>query len=245
MVERLIQKDYKMVNMDQWTNFFRFCQEIEFPELKNYDACQAWSLILDNFRVDVEMLVQIRTIIEFENGGTNLDGEESNDWHQDFSGINKISEDQKRLLEAPFLESEIKVAVGMCGRNKSSGPDGFSIEFVKKFWHVFNPDIVQAFNDFNDNPKIPKGCNSAFITLVPKVLNPSDYNHFRPISLIGIIYKILSKTLANRLKNILPSIINEVQSAFVKNRQILDGPMIINQDKYCQSIRHSLVGLPG
>ncbi|KAL4555473.1 hypothetical protein LXL04_038092 [Taraxacum kok-saghyz] len=44
-----IQKEYKAVNMDQWTNFFRFCQEIEFPELKNYDACQAWPLILDNF----------------------------------------------------------------------------------------------------------------------------------------------------------------------------------------------------
>lgn len=44
-----IQKEYKVVNMDQWTNFFRFCQEIDFPDLKNYDACQAWPLILDNF----------------------------------------------------------------------------------------------------------------------------------------------------------------------------------------------------
>ncbi|CAI9285670.1 unnamed protein product [Lactuca saligna] len=44
-----IQKEYKVVNMDQWTNFFRFCQEIKFPELENYDACQAWPLILDNF----------------------------------------------------------------------------------------------------------------------------------------------------------------------------------------------------
>ncbi|XP_024979565.1 DCN1-like protein 4 isoform X1 [Cynara cardunculus var. scolymus] len=44
-----IQKEYKVINMDQWTNFFRFCQEIEFPDLQNYDACQAWPLILDNF----------------------------------------------------------------------------------------------------------------------------------------------------------------------------------------------------
>nr|XP_043624996.1 DCN1-like protein 4 [Erigeron canadensis]XP_043624997.1 DCN1-like protein 4 [Erigeron canadensis] len=44
-----IQKEYKVINMDQWTNFLRFCQEIEFSDLKKYDACQAWPLILDNF----------------------------------------------------------------------------------------------------------------------------------------------------------------------------------------------------
>ncbi|KAL3840702.1 hypothetical protein ACJIZ3_025293 [Penstemon smallii] len=44
-----IQSDYKVMNMDQWTNFLRFCQEISFPDLQNYDTCQAWPLILDNF----------------------------------------------------------------------------------------------------------------------------------------------------------------------------------------------------
>ncbi|KAK9060684.1 hypothetical protein SSX86_021390 [Deinandra increscens subsp. villosa] len=44
-----IQKEYKVINMDQWTNFYRFCQEIEFPDLKNYDDCLAWPIILDNF----------------------------------------------------------------------------------------------------------------------------------------------------------------------------------------------------
>ncbi|KAG8372617.1 hypothetical protein BUALT_Bualt12G0085300 [Buddleja alternifolia] len=43
------QRDYKVVNMDQWTNFLRFCQEISFPDLENYDTCEAWPLILDNF----------------------------------------------------------------------------------------------------------------------------------------------------------------------------------------------------
>nr|GEW53418.1 hypothetical protein [Tanacetum cinerariifolium] len=45
-----IQKEYKVINMDQWTNFFRFCHEIEeFPDLTNYDSCQAWPFILDSF----------------------------------------------------------------------------------------------------------------------------------------------------------------------------------------------------
>nr|XP_027066080.1 DCN1-like protein 4 isoform X2 [Coffea arabica] len=43
------QKEYKVINKDQWLNFLRFCQEISFPDLENYDSDQAWSLILDNF----------------------------------------------------------------------------------------------------------------------------------------------------------------------------------------------------
>ncbi|CAA0813476.1 Domain of unknown function (DUF298 [Striga hermonthica] len=44
-----IQSDYKVMNMDQWTNFHRFCKEISFPDLQNYDSCEAWPLLLDNF----------------------------------------------------------------------------------------------------------------------------------------------------------------------------------------------------
>ncbi|GER45809.1 defective in cullin neddylation protein [Striga asiatica] len=44
-----IQSDYKVMNMDQWKNFLRFCEEISFPDLQNYDTCEAWPLLLDNF----------------------------------------------------------------------------------------------------------------------------------------------------------------------------------------------------
>ncbi|XP_022750212.1 DCN1-like protein 4 isoform X2 [Durio zibethinus] len=44
-----VQSDYKVINLDQWMNFLRFCKEISFPDLENYDASQAWPLILDNF----------------------------------------------------------------------------------------------------------------------------------------------------------------------------------------------------
>ncbi|KAL8267392.1 hypothetical protein R6Q59_004736 [Mikania micrantha] len=49
-----VQKEYKVINMDQWMNFYRFCQEIEFPDLSNYDDCLAWPIILDNFVVWVK-----------------------------------------------------------------------------------------------------------------------------------------------------------------------------------------------
>ncbi|MCI00018.1 LINE-1 reverse transcriptase like, partial [Trifolium medium] len=68
-----------------------------------------------------------------------------------------------------------------------------------------------------------------FITLIPKKDNPANLNDFRPISLVGSIYKVLSKVLANRMKKFLPKLIDETQSAFVQGRQILDGVLIANE----------------
>ncbi|CAL5374593.1 unnamed protein product [Camellia sinensis] len=44
-----IHNDYKVINMDQWTSFLRFCSQISFPNLKNHDTIEAWPLILDDF----------------------------------------------------------------------------------------------------------------------------------------------------------------------------------------------------
>ncbi|GJU22466.1 hypothetical protein Tco_1155808 [Tanacetum coccineum] len=65
-------------------------------------------------------------------------------------------------------------------------------------------------------------CNSSFITLIPKVPNASMVKEFRPISLIGSLYKIIAKVLANRMVMVLNDLVNEIQSAFVADRQILD-----------------------
>ncbi|GJU29578.1 RNA-directed DNA polymerase, eukaryota, reverse transcriptase zinc-binding domain protein [Tanacetum coccineum] len=75
----------------------------------------------------------------------------------------------------------------------------------------------------------PKGSNSAFITLIPKVSNPLFIKDYRPISLIGIHYKIVAKILANRLSKVTESIISPEQTAFIKGRQILDGPLILSE----------------
>ena len=132
-------------------------------------------------------------------------------------------------MENPFTEEEIRAAVWDCGREKSPGPDGFNIEFIKACWQVVKKDITEAIQEFSQRNHIPRGCNSAFISLIPKKLDASDLSDFRPISLVGIIFKILSKTMASRLKKILHYVINPIQSAFVQDRQILDGPMIINE----------------
>ncbi|GJV61243.1 RNA-directed DNA polymerase, eukaryota [Tanacetum coccineum] len=132
-------------------------------------------------------------------------------------------------LERLVTYDEVKRAVWDCGANKSPGPDGFTFEFFRKFWKTLDQDVFQAVSDFFENGHIPRGCNASFIALIPKIHDAKIVKDFRPISLIGSIYKIITKILANRLCNVLPCLISEVQSAFVSNRNILDGPFILDE----------------
>lgn len=74
-----------------------------------------------------------------------------------------------------------------------------------------------------------KGLNSTFIVLIPKKEASTELGDFRPISLVGGVYKIISKVLAKRLTLVLHSIISSSQSAFVSGRQILDSIAILNE----------------
>lgn len=133
------------------------------------------------------------------------------------------------LLETPFTLQEIKDAVWACGNEKAPGPDGFSFKFYKKYWDVLLGDIAAVVKHFERHGRIDQSCNSSFISLVPKIKDPSFFSDYRPISLIGSIYKIISKLLASRLQMVLGNCIDEVQSAYVEGRNILDGPLVVNE----------------
>ncbi|GJW95117.1 ribonuclease H-like domain-containing protein, partial [Tanacetum coccineum] len=110
-----------------------------------------------------------------------------------------ISEDQSQDLEREVSKQEIKTAVWGCGTDKSPGPDGFSFGFYRHFWPVIEHDVYMAVNHFFIHGEIPPGCNSSFIALIPKVPDANLVKDFRPISLIGSIYKIIAKIFSNRL----------------------------------------------
>ena len=133
------------------------------------------------------------------------------------------------MLGGPFKEEEIRAAVWSCGSEKSPGPDGLNFKFIKQFLEVLNPDISRFLDEFHANGIFPRGSNKSFVALIPKVKDPQNLNEYRPISLIGCIYKIVAKLLANRLKLVMPDIIDERQSTFISGRHLLHNVLIVNE----------------
>ena len=130
--------------------------------------------------------------------------------------FNVLTHTQRDTLVEPFKEEEVRCAVWSCGNDKSPGPDGFNFRFIKHFWEELKPEFLRFISEFYVNASFPKGSNSSFIALIPKIKDPQVISDSRPISLIGCIYKVITKLLANRMRKIMPQIIDEWQSAFIK-----------------------------
>jgi len=88
---------------------------------------------------------------------------------------------------------------------------------------------MEAIQFFLHTGSIPKGCNASFITLVPKISDPTKLYQFRLISLVGTLYKIIAKVLSCRIKDVLPLVIDENLSAFLKNKGMLDSVLMANE----------------
>jgi hypothetical protein len=104
--------------------------------------------------------------------------------------------------------------------NKSPGLDGLTVEFYRVFWNKFKYTLTDVLNKGNDEQCLTYSESTSILTLLIKKgdhLNPDNY---RPISLLNVDLKILSYVLTQRLKNLLPKIINEDQTVYVKNRFI-------------------------
>ena len=157
-----------------------------------------------------------------------------------FTGLNfrTLSEEQAASLIAPFSRLEIDNAVESCDAQKAPGPDGFNFRFIKAAWEVIKFDIYSIIDEFASSSRLPKGSNVAFIALIAKCENPEGFKDFRPISMVGCVYKIIAKLLARRLQGVMNTLIGPHQSSFITGRQILDGALITGElIESCQRLK--------
>jgi hypothetical protein len=90
-------------------------------------------------------------------------------------------------------------------------------------------DLMNFFHNFHEHETFVKSLNATFITLIPKKLGQLETRDFRPISLIGSVYKILARVLASRLQPIVGTLISNSQNTFIGGRQILDSILVANE----------------
>ncbi|RVW78939.1 putative ribonuclease H protein [Vitis vinifera] len=106
------------------------------------------------------------------------------------------------MLEAPFSEEEVFGALSDLNGDKAPGPDGFTMAFCQFNWSFLKEEVMGFFKDFHDQGKFVKNINAFFLVLIPKKGGAEDLKDFRSISLVGSLYKLLAKVLANRLKKV-------------------------------------------
>ena len=133
------------------------------------------------------------------------------------------------LLVYPVSEVEIKNVLFSMPSNKALGPDRYPVEFYRAAWPIISRDYTIAVQSFFMYGFVPKGVNATTLALIPKVQGAETLKDFRPISCCNILYKVISKVLANRLKVLLPGLIEPNQCAFIKGRLLLENVLLATE----------------
>ncbi|WMV29916.1 hypothetical protein MTR67_023301 [Solanum verrucosum] len=159
---------------------------------------------IDNLKVDGMEVTDAKEIKEaIQNYYKNLYKEEE-EWRPELvlHEATRIFVEEQEELQRQFEEDEILEGIKLCAMEKAPGPDGFPMSFYLAFWELIKEDILKTIQYFYEHQKFEKSLNATFIALIPKKVGASELKDFRPISLIGGIYKIVAKILAKRLKKV-------------------------------------------
>ena len=146
----------------------------------------------------------------------------------DTVAIPKLSATQKFTLNKEFNLTELSKALHKMKNNKTPGTDGFPADFYKVFWNKLKHIIMRAFQEFYRQGKMSITARTGILTCLPKGNKPRDLlKNWRPLTMLSVPYKLISSTLASRIKPIIKDLIPPTQTGFVDGRFIGDTTRLI------------------
>jgi len=152
---------------------------------------------------------------------------EVGNWSSQFDHMTQV--DENSFTDSIPTAEEIQAIVNNMRSNAAPGPDGFNAAFYKAAWKWIGKDVSKLVTDFYVTNCLHKELNKTHIALIPKVNAPNTPKDYRPISLCNVIYRIIAKTLADRIKIHLPHIIHPAQTAFMQGRHIASNIIIAQE----------------
>ncbi|KAH9751354.1 putative ribonuclease H protein [Citrus sinensis] len=145
-----------------------------------------------------------------------------------------IDIDMLHMLQAPIDDNEVRSTIFSMKPLKAPGVDGLHAVFYQSQWSIVGPSVCSFIKNIFENKHIPREINRTLLVFIPKVANPLNLKIYRPISLCTVIYKTLTKLIANRLQTILPHVIGPRQTSFVPGRHIIENIVV------AQEVIHSM-----
>jgi hypothetical protein len=153
----------------------------------------------------------------------------------------KLTEAKRASLDSPLRIEELDIALNKANFRSAPGIDGFSYRFIIRFWDIYRRALFECACESFELGVMPDAFRTASIRLIPKKGDVSQIKNWRPISLLSNFYKIISRTINNRLKKVMDRVLSRSQKGFNKSRQIQE--VIINSMEtmdYCK--RHNIKG---
>lgn len=151
-------------------------------------------------------------------------------------GFPEIHNEDLIMLDSPVSIDEVRSALFSMGNYKSPGPDGFHPLFFKSQWDVLGTSIFQFVQRVFQNPLLIREVNQTLISLIPKQEDISKASQFRPIALYNVIYKVVTKVVANRIRPILPYMISQHQSSFIPGRSTVDNILLLQETLHSMAL---------
>jgi hypothetical protein len=140
-----------------------------------------------------------------------------------------VTDQHNASLMHPITLQEVDSVVMQMKEDTTPGPDGFTINFFHACWDMLKLDVLDIVEESCNRQWVLPALNATFLTLIPKEENVAVPSKYRPISLCNVIYKIITKVIANRLKPLLPLLISPEKTGYVEGRQILDGIILSHE----------------